>query len=54
MNRFYIDDTGTPSFSSKSKYDPGDWNTWVAYFVPDFQREKLNHMISELFEAYRE
>lgn len=36
----YIDDTGTPD-KSKSKYDSGNWETWVAIILNPNDREKL-------------
>ena len=47
--KIYIDDTGTPSFTSKSKYDSGDWKTWIAVIIPHDKIDKLKNVLSECF-----
>lgn len=49
----YIDDTGTPSLQSKSKYDPGDWHSHVAVFIELSKAEELSIQILALFEKYK-
>ena len=49
----FIDDTGTPSQKSKSKYDSGDWKTWVAMFVKPTQRIRLEGILNELLATLK-
>lgn len=43
----YIDDTGTPE-KSKSKYDPGNWKTWVAMILTEDEQAELVTIVGEL------
>jgi hypothetical protein len=43
----YIDDTGTPGQVSKSKYDTGDWKTWIGVILTRREKEKLSFKISK-------
>jgi hypothetical protein len=43
----YIDDTGTPE-KSNSKYDPGNWKTWVAMLLHPNEKEELSEILIEL------
>tara|TARA_R110002096_G_scaffold431096_1_gene645938 strand:- start:1412 stop:2257 length:846 start_codon:yes stop_codon:yes gene_type:complete len=47
----FIDDTGTPSQKSKSKYDTGDWKTWVAVILNPNDRKEIENILNELCEA---
>jgi hypothetical protein len=47
----FIDDTGTPSQKSKSKYDNGDWKTWVGIILAPEERTKLEITLSTLCET---
>lgn len=47
MDAIYIDDTGTPQ-KSKSKYDPGNWKSWVAVVVNHKQRQEISLLIRQL------
>lgn len=47
MDAIYIDDTGTPQIS-KSKYDPGNWKSWVAVVVNHKQRQEISYIIKNL------
>lgn len=47
----FIDDTGTPSQKSKSKYDTGDWKTWVAVILNPNDRKEIETILNELCEA---
>ncbi|OXB03458.1 hypothetical protein B0A75_00515 [Flavobacterium oncorhynchi] len=49
----YIDDTGTPSFQSKSIYDSGDWHSQVAIFINQNKIEEITNKISEIFNKYK-
>lgn len=49
----YIDDTGTPSFKSLSKYDSGDWHSHVAIFIEEKLFEPLLSKISTIFEKFK-
>lgn len=40
----YIDDTGTPQ-KSKSKYDSGDWKSWVAVVLDSKERIEISERI---------
>ena len=44
MNAIYIDDTGTPQ-KSLSKYDPGNWKSWVAVAFNNRERLEISHLI---------
>ncbi|WP_055437709.1 DUF3800 domain-containing protein [Lacinutrix algicola] len=43
----YIDDTGTPQ-ESKSKYDPGNWKSWVAVVLKPTERTEISQLILAL------
>lgn len=41
----YIDDTGTPQVA-KSKYDPGNWKSWVAVALTTEERKEISKSIN--------
>lgn len=45
----YIDDTGTPSFTSKSIYDSGDWHSHVAVLI---DQDKVDVLLDDLTAIY--
>lgn len=49
----YLDDTGTPSQKSKSKYDTGDWTSWLAVILKPTEKEQLLSEIMVLAEKYK-
>lgn len=49
----YIDDTGTPGQRSKSKYDSGDWKTWVAMILKPDERIKLELILIEICSSVK-
>ena len=53
MTGIYIDDTGTPSLKSKSRYDTGDWKTWVAVLLDSKQRLQLDQQLTSLNKNYQ-
>jgi len=48
----YIDDTGTPSQKSKSKYDSGDWSTWSCIILKPEYKLIYEQKAKDLFEEY--
>lgn len=49
----YIDDTGTPTQKSKSKYDSGDWHSHVAVIIKKDYIKQLKNEINDLAKKYQ-
>lgn len=49
----YIDDTGTPSFQSKSIYDSADWHSHVAVLIDENKIDELSNELSEIYNKYK-
>jgi len=47
----YIDDTGS-SQQSKSKYDSGNWDSYVAVVLNEFQRASISETIKEIQDYF--